>query len=72
MADRQQARVVAMVAIMSELEEIEQKRKEKKITKRWWVRQINRRRLDQGDFTNLVRGLRGDEEQFYIFRRSFL
>ena len=66
MAAIPQARLLAIVAIMSELEEIERKKKQKKITKRWWVRQINRRRLDQGDFSNLVRELRGDEKQFYV------
>ena len=69
MAAIPQARLLAIVAIMSELEEIERKKKQKKITKRWWVRQINRRRLDQGDFSNLVRELRGDEEQFYVYFR---
>ena len=32
-------------------------------------RQINTQRLEQGDFTNLVQELRGDEEQFYLYFR---
>ena len=69
MAARQRARVVAIAVILNELEEIEQQKKKKNIKRRWWVRQINRQRLAQEDFTNLVQELRGDEEQFYLYFR---
>ena len=69
MAARQRAEIVVMGVILYELEDIERKEQQKKRRKRWLIREINKQRLDQGDFNNLVQELRGDEEQFFVYFR---
>ncbi|XP_046841072.1 uncharacterized protein LOC124435166 [Xenia sp. Carnegie-2017] len=68
MASSHQAKLLASVCILYELEEVEKRKKNDKM-KRWWVRQLNRQRRTQGDFLHLVQELRTDEEQFNLYFR---
>ena len=36
---------------------------------RFWIRDINQRQREQGDFTNLVQELQNDKEQFFVYFR---
>ena len=50
MAASQRAEIVVIGVILYELEDIERKEQQKKRRKRWWIREINKQRLDQGRF----------------------
>ena len=55
------------LVILSKLDKEEKRRKTRR--GRWWVRDVNRRYRERGDFVNLVQELRNDDEQFYTYFR---
>ena len=65
MVPNEALRTVLLAVILSELEQEEKERRLRRTrNRRWWVRNIHRRNLEQGDYVNLVQELRDDEEQF--------
>lgn len=70
MADEQGLHIALLAIVASELDREENERKLRITRKRrCWIRDVNRRNKEQGDFVNLVQELRNDEEQFFVYFR---
>ena len=70
MASSEEIGIALVAVILNELHEEDNQRKTRRARKRrFWIRDINQRQREQGDFTNLVQELRNDEEQFFVYFR---
>lgn len=49
-----------------------QKKSAKWLNRRWWVRPINLKRRDQGDFLHLLQEMKDDPDTFFRYTRMSL
>ena len=70
MASSKEIGIALVAVILNKLHKEDNQRKTRRARKQsFWIRDINQRQREQGDFTNLVQELQNEEEQFFIHFR---